>query len=661
MNLDCKIMRGREEQKQQRQKQYNNNNKRISIHSIQSDNDSYSKSSGNSRRSSCSSSYNHHHHHTRSRSLDDGPKKSNRRRRRRSRSRRDNDDDNDDDDTNRDYHRNDSLKRRSLSPQGRRASSRQLIKYDHNDHQQQQRKQRRSNRNRNRYYNYRGDASTSSGNSGDMSVRSYSTTGSSSRSHHRSSVVVRHDVDDEGYCVHHPEIQLMRHDNDNDNHRHQRSGSGGKRVWRTIRKKCPECIIEDCPSMMGGMINHNHASASTTSMKNNDNNNNDRRKQWLRQYYNNNNNNSSSNTGAGDVSTSTSAYSSSHHYHQYNNNNASISNMSSSVSHSIGLLTGRLSFTTPEAMEEEEATNRLKRRLAARAYHFPGNTWVEDWIQYLSNTHTVLGLFFHHPLHPMGFQERLVILFGSIAIGLTISNFTYLYFIRNDIDVDEEVFNINSRHTDYTGIPVVSITKLMITLWTLGSFIHTVFDLGLWHMKACTLCRYVNGRLDDQLVRWGRVVGLFIVMIAMGAGGYAVLLRASIEYKGEGSVANEVEESIMSNELYQVEFEDKRSFRFLLGYLVEFVLALFVYYPIAVTILFSGILGCGGRVPVLGGRPREVKRERRYEMRKRQPKILKAINLPATAEEDDDCDSVYTSGSYRDDESRDRFNRDQII
>ena len=40
----------------------------------------------------------------------------------------------------------------------------------------------------------------------------------------------------------------------------------------------------------------------------------------------------------------------------------------------------------------------------------------------------------------MGFQERLVILFGSIAIGLTISNFTYLWFIRNGISVEEEVF-----------------------------------------------------------------------------------------------------------------------------------------------------------------------------------------------------------------------------
>lgn len=279
----------------------------------------------------------------------------------------------------------------------------------------------------------------------------------------------------------------------------------------------------------------------------------------------------------------------------------------------------------------------------------------QDWMQYLSNTHTVLGLFFHHPLHPMGFQERLVILFGSIAIGLTISNFTYLYFIRNGIAVDEEVFSITGIPM---GVPVISVTKLMITLWTLGSFVHTCFDLGLWHMKACTLCRY-QGRINDRLVRWGRVVGLFIVMVAMIAGSYAVLLRASIEYKGEGSVADEVEESIMSNELYTIEFEDKRSFSFLVGYLVEFVLALFVYYPLAVTVLFSGVLGCGGRVPVLGGRPREMKRERRYEMSKMQPKILKAMNMEPEGGNVADTESY--SVSYRDEESRERFNESHII
>jgi len=359
---------------------------------------------------------------------------------------------------------------------------------------------------------------------------------------------------------------------------------------------------------------------------------------------------SDSRGGSSTKSSNSSAFDSGHHH----NDSAGSSSLGDAF-HDLNM-----AFQTPEEMEEEEATNRLKRRLAARAYHFPGNTWCQDWMQYLSNTHTVLGLFFHHPLHPMGFQERLVILFGSIAIGLTISNFTYLYFIRNGISVEEEVFTLNSRHTHVTGVPVVSVTKLMITLWTLGSFIHTCFDLGLWHMKACTICRY-QGRIDERLVQWGRVIGLFIVMIACFAGGYAVILRATLEYKGEESLADEVEESIKHSEVYSVKFEDKRSFRFLLGYLVEFVLALFVYYPLAVTVLFSGVLGCG-RVPILGGRPREMKRERRYELSKRQPKILKA-NIEDEGNGgmgDADTMDVYAT-SYRDDESRSRFDEDQIL
>ena len=140
---------------------------------------------------------------------------------------------------------------------------------------------------------------------------------------HYSRSSVRHDVDDEGYCLHHPEIELMRLRSDG--------------FWSTVRKKCPECINEDCPTLMGEGRDHEDEKEER--------------------------------------------------------------NLDSSVS-SRGLFqSSRLfnlqSIMSPEEIEEEEELNRLKRRLAARAYHFPGNTWCEDWMQYLSNTHSVLGLFFH--------------------------------------------------------------------------------------------------------------------------------------------------------------------------------------------------------------------------------------------------------------------------
>ena len=48
---------------------------------------------------------------------------------------------------------------------------------------------------------------------------------------------VRCDVDDKGLCCHHPEIQLRRQREDGE--------------WTIVRKKCPRCIMEDCPAMLG--------------------------------------------------------------------------------------------------------------------------------------------------------------------------------------------------------------------------------------------------------------------------------------------------------------------------------------------------------------------------------------------------------------------------
>ena len=67
-------------------------------------------------------------------------------------------------------------------------------------------------------------------------------------------------------------------------------------------------------------------------------------------------------------------------------------------------------------------------------------------------------------------------------------------------------------------------------------------------------------------------------------------------------------------------------FDFLLGYFVEFILAVFVYSPLILTVVFTGILGCDGRIPVLGGRPREVAKEQRYAMKRQRyimPQTLK--------------------------------------
>jgi hypothetical protein len=66
--------------------------------------------------------------------------------------------------------------------------------------------------------------------------------------------------------------------------------------------------------------------------------------------------------------------------------------------------------------------------------------------------------------------------------------------------------------------------------------------------------------------------------------------------------------------------EDANVYEFLLSYAIELTLALFVFYPLLETILFTGFLGCCGLLPVLGGRPYEVRQAIEKE-KKRQKQL----------------------------------------
>jgi hypothetical protein len=100
--------------------------------------------------------------------------------------------------------------------------------------------------------------------------------------------------------------------------------------------------------------------------------------------------------------------------------------------------------------------------------HFPGNTWFEDWLQYMSNTHLFFGIFFHHKLHPVTRRERCVILLGSAAVGSLISNLIYLWFLHANFGMNDLVFNLPGN---------VDVTKLMITLWTLGCVLYIPYSI----------------------------------------------------------------------------------------------------------------------------------------------------------------------------------------
>ena len=101
----------------------------------------------------------------------------------------------------------------------------------------------------------------------------------------------------------------------------------------------------------------------------------------------------------------------------------------------------------------------------------------------------------------------------------------------------------------------------------------------------------------------------------------AVLLRTSIEASQKETTTTTTNESGVAgfdpnDDRVELRIQDASAYEFLISYALELVLALFLYYPVVGSVLFSGYLGCGA-IPILGGRPYEVKMEERRKQRRR--------------------------------------------
>jgi hypothetical protein len=248
--------------------------------------------------------------------------------------------------------------------------------------------------------------------------------------------------------------------------------------------------------------------------------------------------------------------------------------------------------------------------LADRAYHLPGNTWIQDWVQYFTNNHPVLGICCHDRRHPVGTGRRILILIGSIACGLAISNLIYLYFHNAAGAAAEQEFvsfslnaNVTFSQTNLT-VTEISFTNYQVALWTLGTSIHALFDLSVWYFSACACCQ-PGGSLEClRGFMWiGNYVVYFTIVVITAVASLIVVLRATLN---DNPTANSLTDYGKTS--------SPDAYRFLIAYCIELLLALFCYYFILGTILFSGVLGCGV-LPFLGGRPREVWLEERQQIK----------------------------------------------
>ena len=266
---------------------------------------------------------------------------------------------------------------------------------------------------------------------------------------------------------------------------------------------------------------------------------------------------------------------------------------------SCSKLKKKVSLTPDEA--------RLVPLLALQCYHLPGNTWWQDWWQYMANNHPVFGICCHHRLHPIGACTRTIALIGTILFGLAMTNMFYLFYLWNP-RFNQVIVTVSTAGREWT------LTTGMLLLWTVGGSLHTLFNLLVWHIAACACCR--SGGCCESLAccpsLGKRLVRVFVLMMLMWTA-LIVLFRVAISHADNDTIDDHEDDylvSVLPEEDWEFQVNNAQEFHFLIGYLVEMVLTLFIYYPLGGTILFSGALGC---IPLLGGRPAEVAAEEKRQ------------------------------------------------
>jgi hypothetical protein len=262
--------------------------------------------------------------------------------------------------------------------------------------------------------------------------------------------------------------------------------------------------------------------------------------------------------------------------------------------------------------EEQDSDEKVYmiRLLSRRAMHLPNMNWAQDWLQYMKNNHPLFGICLRHPLHPLKIPNRLYLLLASTSFGLAATNCVYLYYALNDDEMDKILVKIvleKDSPLNFKEIEALEITYGMVTLWTFGGILHTLFDICMWYLSACAC--FLSGASCSrkgkyQLIGSYIVIAVAAVLVALAL--FVVLMRAAYDRR-----LRLAEQGIVLEDFEWEEFGRIRNFSFLLGYLIELTLVYFAYYPLLISV---GFFGC---VPFIG-REKEMKKQYRERISREQ-------------------------------------------
>ncbi|CAJ1961529.1 unnamed protein product [Cylindrotheca closterium] len=246
-----------------------------------------------------------------------------------------------------------------------------------------------------------------------------------------------------------------------------------------------------------------------------------------------------------------------------------------------------------KSQRERDLARVLVPLLAMQCYHLPGNNWRQDLAQYIANNHPVFGIFLHHNLHPIGSKTRIFALVGTLVFGLALTSFFELLYIKYP-SYQKTLLAFGSSEQGW------ELTSGMLSLWTVGGGIHTAYNLFVWHIAACS-CMREGGCMESapsfcRCPSFGKTFVRIFVILIIALSIFVVCLKVAIANDGSAEA-----DAVADLDNYQ----SADDFGFVVAYFVGMGLSFFVWYFLGLFVLFSGVLGCY-KLPVLGGRPREV-------------------------------------------------------
>lgn len=249
--------------------------------------------------------------------------------------------------------------------------------------------------------------------------------------------------------------------------------------------------------------------------------------------------------------------------------------------------------------EEQEEEQLIAVALGNRSRHLPHYNKMQDYLQYVfTNTHTVLGIFCFHRLHPLRYGVRFCALAGSLAMSFAVHNAVHIWTDSwDDYKMFEaaiaEIADLIEIFSGYSA------TTEQLVIGLIGAPILALFDWCIWHLSAlyCCLPGHTLGKYSD--IRWVGsvlVVGIVFIVVILslwllvvrsaheGDQGEYIMLTTNATIRSGGITDDLIDFEAALDSTFNSKVDETR--RLGIGALTQFVIAMFVTGPFGTTLYF---------------------------------------------------------------------------